>query len=71
VRAGAIPDAATLGPFRAILGRLVPEWAIDDQESLDDSVVAVAEGVLRFLRAIASEDGALLVIEDLPTPRRS
>jgi KaiC/GvpD/RAD55 family RecA-like ATPase len=65
MRAGAVPDAAALGPFRAVLGSLVPEWGTDDQEPLDDSVVAVAEGVLRFLRAIAREHGALLVLEDL------
>lgn len=65
VRAGATPDAAELGPFRAILGRLIPEWRVDEQAKLDESLVAVAEGVLRFLRATAGDHGGLLVLEDL------
>ena len=64
VRAGAAPAAATLGPFRAMLGRLVPQWATDVQP-LDDSLVGVAEAVLRFLSATAAGSGALLVLEDL------
>lgn len=64
VRAGATPDAVALGPFRATLGRLVPEWRVDDQP-LDESLVAVAEAVLRFFSAIAGDHGALVVLEDL------
>jgi hypothetical protein len=54
-----------LSPFRAILGRLVPEWRVEGRGGLDDSVVALAEAVLRFLRAMAGDRGCLLVLEDL------
>ncbi|WP_100501510.1 ATP-binding protein [Geodermatophilus chilensis] len=65
VRAGASPDVAELGPFGATLGRLVPEWRIDEHAGPDESLLAVAEGVLRFLAATAGDHGALLVLEDL------
>jgi DNA-binding CsgD family transcriptional regulator len=65
VRTGSGPDPATLGPLRATLGRLVPEWRVDDQGALDPSLVAVAEGVLRFLAATSADRGVLLVLEDL------
>lgn len=63
-RTDVLPDAAVLGPFRAILGRMVPEWRVEGQQ-LDESLVGVAEAVLRFLSAIAAASGALVVIEDL------
>lgn len=63
VRATVVPDPKVLGPFRATLGRLVPEWRVDDTPL--DGVVAVAEGVLRFLRTASGGRGALLVLEDL------
>jgi DNA-binding CsgD family transcriptional regulator len=65
VRVGGVPDAPDLAPFRSALGRLVPEWRADDEARVDDSVMALAEGVLRFLRAAARGGGCLLVLEDL------
>jgi DNA-binding CsgD family transcriptional regulator len=65
VRAGAAPDATELDPFRAVLARLIPEWRIEGDALADDSVVALAEGLLRFLRATAGDRGCLLVLEDL------
>ena len=65
VRAGAVPDAAELAPFRATLGRLVPDWRDDEDAEVDDSVLVLAEGVLRFLRGVAHSDGCVVVLEDL------
>lgn len=65
VRAGVAPDASQLGPFRTILGRLVPEWRVEDDDRLEESQVAMAEGVLRFLRGTTGDRGALVVLEDL------
>jgi predicted ATPase len=65
LRSGAAPDGSELGAFRAILGRLVPEWRGDDQKLLDEGQVAVAEAALLFLRATARDHGALLILEDL------
>ena len=64
VRAGGAFDSADLVPFRPILGRLIPEWRVDDHDQADDSVVALAEGVLRFLREAARGTGCLLILED-------
>lgn len=65
VRVGGGPDAAELGPFRATLGRLIPEWKVGDHSAGEHSVLALAEAVLRFLRAVAGGRGCLLVLEDL------
>jgi DNA-binding CsgD family transcriptional regulator/tetratricopeptide (TPR) repeat protein len=54
-----------LAPFRAALGRLIPQWRAGREASADDSVVALAEAVLRLLRAIAGSGGCLAILEDL------
>ncbi|MBA2326059.1 MAG: AAA family ATPase [Actinobacteria bacterium] len=64
-RAGELPDTPELAPFRAVLGRLIPEWREERGGSLDDSVVLLGEAVLRFLRAVAGGDGGLMILEDL------
>ncbi len=65
VRAGVVAGTAELGPFRGPLGRLVPEWRVDYEARPDESLLAVAEGVLRFLAATAGDHGSVLVLEDL------
>lgn len=69
VRTGAVSDAAELDPFRPILGWLVPEWRRDDAR-VEDSVMALAEAVLRFLRVVAGDRGCLVVLEDCTGPIR-
>jgi DNA-binding CsgD family transcriptional regulator/tetratricopeptide (TPR) repeat protein len=65
LRAGVGPDVSDIGRFRPTIGRLVPEWRDEDQPLAEESQVAVAEAVLRFLRATAGSRGALVVLEDL------
>jgi DNA-binding CsgD family transcriptional regulator/tetratricopeptide (TPR) repeat protein len=65
VRAGTQPDADELSPFRATLGRLVADWRDHEHLDVDDSVLVLAEGVLRFLRGVARDGGCLMVLEDL------
>jgi len=64
-RAGRLPDSAELDPFRPTLGRLVPGWRQPRQVPGDDSLVFLAEAVLRLLRALAPDVGCLLILEDL------
>lgn len=64
VRSGVVPADPELDPFRSILGRLVPEWRGDDA-GLVESAMALAEGVLRFLRVVAGGHGCVVVLEDL------
>ncbi|MBW3547740.1 MAG: AAA family ATPase [Actinobacteria bacterium] len=64
VRAGAASDAPELRPFRPMLGWLVPEWRESDTR-VEDSVMALAEAILRFLRVVAGNRGCLVVLEDL------
>ena len=59
------PDCPELEPFRPILARLVPEWRSNTNERADDSIVLLAEAVLRVLRALGRSQGCLLVLEDL------
>lgn len=65
VRSDPEVGGADLDPYREILGLLVPEWRVERGESINESVVAVAEAVLRLLRATAADRGCLLVLEDL------
>ncbi len=69
LRAGAA-DTATdaLGPYRAVLGRLLPDWlgaATDSPQHLADPGVVLGEAVARFLAEIGREHGCLFVLEDL------
>lgn len=68
---GVSPD---LGPFRPILGRLIPEWRSElgqDSASGEESSVALGEAILRLLHALARPSpghqtgGLLLILEDL------
>ena len=57
-----------LRPFQHILSRLIPDWRDLDQPPAEDSLVLLAEAVLRVLRALGStapHRGCLLVLEDL------
>jgi DNA-binding CsgD family transcriptional regulator len=54
-----------LAPFRRALAHLIPEWRAGSASSADDSVIALAEAVLRLLRALAGDTGSLVILEDL------
>jgi DNA-binding NarL/FixJ family response regulator len=56
-----LPDRSELGPYAAVLGPLVPEWATAAPTA---SGPVLAEGVLRLLRLVAPR-GCLVVLEDL------
>ncbi len=57
VRTGAASDAPELRAFHPILGWLVPEWRETDAR-VEDSVMALAEAVLRFLHVVAGAEDA-------------
>ncbi|RKT56487.1 ATP-binding protein [Saccharothrix australiensis] len=63
VRGGDGPDPRQLGPYQPVLGRLVPEWGGEGPGG--DSVVVLAEAVLRLLVVIGRVKPCLLVLEDL------
>lgn len=60
---GEPPDDSALGPYKPVLGTLIPEW--HDQRSTTESVVVLAEAVLRLLASVARKTPCLLVLEDL------
>ncbi|MEV0148825.1 MULTISPECIES: AAA family ATPase [unclassified Nonomuraea] len=58
-----------LRPYRAALGRILPDFGpVGDAERADpmvDPAVVVGEGVLRLLRVVGAGRGCLLVLDDL------
>ena len=56
-----LPDRSELGPYAAVLGPLVPEWATGAPTA---SGPVLAEGLLRLLRLVAPR-GCVVVLEDL------
>ena len=70
-RGGEPFDDNELGPYRPVLGRLIPEWGAGAPPQ-PVSLVVLAEAVLRLLSVAGRGRGCLLVLEDLqtPTPRR-
>ncbi|MFD1522158.1 AAA family ATPase [Pseudonocardia yunnanensis] len=56
-----LPDRSELGPYAAVLGPLVPEWATGAPSA---SGPVLAEGLLRLLRLVAPR-GCVVVLEDL------
>src|SRR5919199_2955747 len=59
------PNDPELEPFRPILARLVPEWRASGSDRADESIVLLAEAVLRVLRVLGRTHGCLIVLEDL------
>ncbi|WP_434446224.1 AAA family ATPase [Lentzea sp. E54] len=57
------PDDSALGPYKPVLGTLIPEW--HDHRSTTESVVVLAEAVLRLLASVARKTPCLLVLDDL------
>ncbi|GAB3149993.1 hypothetical protein GCM10027290_37060 [Micromonospora sonneratiae] len=53
-----------LAPYRPALARLVPEWRTGNPDS-GESLVVVAEAVLRLLSATGRDRGCLIVLDDL------
>jgi len=64
-RAGRLPPSEELGPFRPVLGRLIPEWRPPQPVPGEESPVFLGEAVLRLLRVLAPQAGCVLVLEDL------
>ncbi|MEV6410879.1 AAA family ATPase [Kribbella sp. NPDC051718] len=65
IRRGEMPDPGPLGPYRQVLGRLIPEWDDGDSHEAGLSAVVLGEAILRLLGLIAADRGVLLVMEDL------
>ena len=64
-RDGAIPGDGELGPYRSVLGRLVPDWSDGAGGAPDGSLIVMAEAVLRLTSLLGRERGVLLVLDDL------
>jgi DNA-binding CsgD family transcriptional regulator/tetratricopeptide (TPR) repeat protein len=64
-RDGEGPDSGTLGSYRGVLGRLVPEYAAHGPAAQPVSPALLAESVLRLVSAAGAGRGGLLVLEDL------
>lgn len=58
------PDDPDLLPYYPALSRLVPEWRVGLTAGPEDSLVVLAEAVLRLVVAVGRQ-GSLLVLEDL------
>ena len=65
MRAGGVPDDPALAPYRAALGRLIPEWSEGTGQRDDDSPVVLAESILRLLSVVGRGRGALICLSDL------
>lgn len=57
-------EAPGMAPFRAVLGRLVPQWRSDGALEADASAVAVGESLLRVLLCLDAPS-CLVILEDL------
>jgi DNA-binding CsgD family transcriptional regulator len=64
-RAGRLPAGTELGPFRPVLGRLIPQWRPEQPVPGEESPVFLGEAVLRLLHVLAPRAGCVLVLEDL------
>ncbi|WP_410786223.1 ATP-binding protein [Kribbella sp. C-35] len=65
IRRGEMPTTESLGPYRQVLGRLVPDWDDGSAHDTAASPVVLGEAVLRLLALVARDHGCLLVLEDL------
>jgi DNA-binding CsgD family transcriptional regulator len=65
-RSGPPPDDPALGPYRPILGRLIPDLHQEGSAAAGgDSLIVLGEAVLRLITVAGRPGGCLLVLEDL------
>lgn len=65
LRSGDPVDVYALGPYRLALARLVPDWGEPTEEAAGESLVILAEAVLRLIALAGRNRGCVLVLEDL------
>jgi predicted ATPase/DNA-binding CsgD family transcriptional regulator len=65
IRRREMPPTEGLGPYRQVLGRLVPDWDDGTAHDTAASPVVLGEAVLRLLALVGRDRGCLLVLEDL------
>jgi DNA-binding CsgD family transcriptional regulator/tetratricopeptide (TPR) repeat protein len=58
-------DVTALGPYRAVLAQLVPDWGTPSPSKDGGSLIVLAEGVLRLAELAGRESGCLLILDDL------
>ncbi|MET8995640.1 LuxR family transcriptional regulator [Amycolatopsis sp. Hca4] len=54
-----------LGPYRSVLGRLIPDWATGADTAGETSLVVLAEATLRLTGLAGAGRGCLFVVDDL------
>ncbi len=64
-RAAGIPADPELVPYHPALSRLVPEWRNGTASGWTETVVELAEALLRLLSLLGRETGCVLLLEDL------
>ncbi len=65
IRRGEMPVPDSLGPYRQVLGRLIPDWDDGSAHDAAASPVVLGEAILRLLALVGRGRGCLLVLEDL------
>jgi hypothetical protein len=58
-------DPGALGPYRPVLGRLIPDWGLPSDPAGGGSIVVLAEAVLRLVALAGRGRGCLFVLDDL------
>ncbi|MFH8471686.1 helix-turn-helix transcriptional regulator [Streptomyces sp. NPDC018000] len=64
-RAAGTPTDPELDPYRPALARLVPEWRQGSSPGYPETVVELAEALLRLLSVLGKEHGCVILLEDL------
>ncbi|MEU4178551.1 AAA family ATPase [Streptomyces sp. NPDC026589] len=64
-RAAGTPTDPELAPYHPALARLVPEWRKDGSPGYPETVVELAEALLRLLSVLGREAGCAILLEDL------
>ncbi|MFJ2075161.1 AAA family ATPase [Streptomyces anulatus] len=64
-RAAGTPTDPELAPYHPALARLVPEWRRGGSPGYPETVVELAEALLRLLSVLGREAGCAILLEDL------
>ncbi|HET9899262.1 MAG TPA: AAA family ATPase [Streptosporangiaceae bacterium] len=65
LHSGAPLDVSQLGPYRAVLARIIPDWGLPAPRQEGGSLVILAEAVRRLTDLAGHERGCLVLLDDL------